>query len=368
MRGGGQVETGGELRGVELGESAMSDPCFFLNQESIRRVNALLELPASGREQDWEVELADPARRGEFFGVLTSGRLAAEPEAEAALAALYIGSSDDAIGAGVFSRDENAAAHRYFQSKPELRDKMLSLWFQMGGPANAETIRAWLTADLDARGAELFEAVERHDVARVAYLLGHGASANASLEDDPAWSVLCAAVLELKRQGPMEPVVLLLRSGAATGEGLLLALTSELATGEVFARKDKEPALSLLLAAGADPNYSDATGWSPLLSAVRERDLNAAATLLRCGATRTIDRMGVPPGTNPLGLAVGNLDVEMVKLLLDHGADPLAEIDLQIARDHLYEALPGHREKCGNPGAWDVIAALLPRRPSPGNR
>jgi hypothetical protein len=325
-------------------------------------------LPASGREQDWEVELADPARRGEFFRALTSARLASEPEAEAALAALYIGSSDDAIGAGMFSRDESVAAHRFFQSKPELRGKMLSLWFQRGEPANAAPIRAWLAADLDARGAELFEAIEKHEVARIADLLVEGASPNACPENDPEWSVLCAAVLKLKRGGPAEPVVLLLRIGAAAGEALLIALASELATGEEFAAKDKEPALSLLLAGGADPNYADGTGWSPLLSAVREKDLNTAATLLRCGATKTIDRFGVSPGTNALGLAVEQLNVDMVKLLLDAGADPLADVDHQIARDHLYEGLPGRWEKKSNSDAWDAIAALLPKRPSPGHR
>jgi len=225
----------------------MNTPSYVLTRDAIQRVNGLFQQPASGREQDWEVELADPARRGELFRALSSARLTAEPEAEAALAALYIGSSDDAIGAGVFTRDESVAAHRFFQSRPELRGKMWSLWFGRGEPANAEPIRAWLIADLNARGAELFEAIEQRDVARVADLLDKGASANACPENDPEWSVLCAAVLELKRGGPVEPVVLLLRSGAAAGEALLVALASELATGEKFAAKDQEPALSLLL-------------------------------------------------------------------------------------------------------------------------
>jgi uncharacterized protein len=209
---------------------------------------------------------------------------------------------------------------------------------------------------------ELFHAVENRDATRVAYLLARGADPNSSLKDDPEWSVLCAAVLEVKRGGPVEPVVHLLRRGAASGEALLVALAPKLATGEEFGVEAKEPSLSLLLAAGADPNYANDAGWSPLLSAVREGDLNTAATLLRCGASRTIDRFGVPPGTNALGLAVEDLNVDMVKLLLDAGADPLAIVDGQIARDHLYESLPGSREKKGNPQAWDAIAALLPAR------
>lgn len=117
---------------------------YFLAPEAVRQVNAMFGLPASGREQDWEVEMACAERRGEFFGALVSGTLAHEPEVEAAVAALFIGSADDAIGSGLFSRDENTAARDFFQKHPDVRARMLKLWFQRGEPIHADAIRAWL--------------------------------------------------------------------------------------------------------------------------------------------------------------------------------------------------------------------------------
>jgi hypothetical protein len=117
---------------------------YFLDREAVRRVNAMFGLPASGKEQDWEVEMASADRRGEFFAALASGALVHDPDAEAALAALFIGSADDAIGSGRFSKEEDATARDYFQKRPELREKMARLWFQRGEPIHAETIRRWL--------------------------------------------------------------------------------------------------------------------------------------------------------------------------------------------------------------------------------
>lgn len=117
---------------------------YFLAPEAVRRVNAMFGLPASGREQDWEVEMACAERRGEFFGALVSGTLANEPEVEAAVAALFIGSADDAIGSGLFSRGEDAAARDFFQKHPDVRARMLKLWFQRGEPIHADAIRGWL--------------------------------------------------------------------------------------------------------------------------------------------------------------------------------------------------------------------------------
>jgi hypothetical protein len=40
----------------------------ILNKQDVDYLNELLNLPARGDEQDWDIELADPARLSEFLG------------------------------------------------------------------------------------------------------------------------------------------------------------------------------------------------------------------------------------------------------------------------------------------------------------
>jgi len=119
-------------------------PFFFLNQSAIRKVNELFSLPAPGKEQDWEIEMADASRRSEFFDVLRSNALTDDPDVHAAVAALFIASADEAITAEQFSDAEDDAAARYCRDNPVLREKMWRLWFQSSEPDNSDQIRRWL--------------------------------------------------------------------------------------------------------------------------------------------------------------------------------------------------------------------------------
>ncbi len=87
---------------------------------------------------------------------------------------------------------------------------------------------------------------------------------------------------------------------------------------------NRPEAVRLLLAAGADPNVRDGEGHSPLRACADKGSLEMARILLLCGATRTIDEWGGERAMTALGLAARGLHVEMVKLLLAHGADPQA--------------------------------------------
>ncbi len=81
-----------------------------------------------------------------------------------------------------------------------------------------------------------------------------------------------------------------------------------------------------------------------------------AAMLLRCGAGKTIDSLGGFEGLTALGRAVKRLNVPMVQLLLDAGADPEAlDANDRTARDYLPP-----RENV-DPQAWDAVLALLDR-------
>ncbi len=197
---------------------------------------------------------------------------------------------------------------------------------------------------------QLIDAIEQHDVQKVASLLAQGADPNRGLDRHPQSLPLHVAVEEMSEGGPLESIALLLKSGARpdgdptarNATPLLLALMHGL-----------KPAVLMLLAAGANPDFMTDEGVSPLLMAVEGNDVDTTTMLLRFGATKSINDAGGPSGMNALGRAASNLDIPMMKLLLSAGADAGAlDADKQTARDRLPK-----RET--NPQAWDEAMKLL---------
>ena len=183
---------------------------------------------------------------------------------------------------------------------------------------------------------KLIEAIQSRDVDRLAMLLAAGADPNADGQArDPSYGngrrfPLEAAIGQLggsieddpdgpETPGPIDSVVLLLRYGAKVkgwdvnkeGDPLFHAVED-----------NQIDAVRLLLATGADPNVRDNEGDSPLRICVQKGNLEMARLLLLCGATKTIHEAGGAGGMNALGMAAYWLDVDMVRLLLAHGADP----------------------------------------------
>lgn len=207
---------------------------------------------------------------------------------------------------------------------------------------------------------DLFEAIEQHDLDRLAALLSSGADPNAIQPRAHGWRPLHAAIEELEHGGPVEALVLLLRSGAIVdgwdvrrdATPLLMALF-----------RHQPEAVRILLAAGADPNVEGSEGDSPLRWSVEQSDLETAAMLLRCEATKTIDSAGGPSGMSSLGRAASRLNVPMIELLLRAGADPDAlDADHQTA----HERLPARGST--EPQRWDQAAALMQGRRVPRPR
>lgn len=205
----------------------------------------------------------------------------------------------------------------------------------------------------------LLEAIQSRDVGRLAALLAAGADPNErgkSRYSDNLEAPLAAAIGELESvdpdsPGPIDAVVLLLRYGASVKDGDTSADANPLLMAVLIKHLE---AVRLLLARGADPNVCDNEGTSPLRVCAQEGLLEMAQLLLQCGADKTIDEAGGPTGMNALGWAATRFDVEMVRLLLAHGANPTA-------RDHdkmtpverfRYETLPE------DPGVHERFGAI----------
>jgi ankyrin repeat protein len=165
----------------------------------------------------------------------------------------------------------------------------------------------------------LFAAIESHDLDQLAKALSGGADPSAIQEGPPGFTPLHAAIEELDDGGSVEALLLLLRHGAAVdgwdarhdATPLLMALF-----------RGQREAIQVLLAAGADVNVCGGEGDTPLRWCVERGDHEMAATLLRCGATKSVDGGGGPSGMTALGRAASQLDLRMMELLLQMGANP----------------------------------------------
>lgn len=171
----------------------------------------------------------------------------------------------------------------------------------------------------------LNDAINAQDIDHLAKLLAAGEDPNAPLGPQNTYPPLQGAVgyLEATPTRPglsIDGVVLLLRYGADPN-ACDLART-DFPILDAVERRQIE-AVRLLLAAGADPNVKNIEGISPLYYCVQNKLYEMARLLLRCGATKTMDKWQ-DAGLNALGLAAWRLDLEMVKLLLEYGADPNA--------------------------------------------
>lgn len=179
----------------------------------------------------------------------------------------------------------------------------------------------------------LLDAIEAGDVDRVTELLAAGADPNATVTSrydtlEERLTPLLVAVRELQRPGAPEPgcsidsVVLLLRYGADVNRWDEEHESTPLLNA-VF--RNRIDAVRMLLAAGAEPNVRGADGDSPLRLCAQNGYPEMARLLLLCGAGQTIHEGAGPTGMNALGFAATRLDIDMVRLLLSHGADPLFE-------------------------------------------
>ena len=198
---------------------------------------------------------------------------------------------------------------------------------------------------------ELFAAIDQHDASRVKALLAGGADPNEPQSQRLGLRPLQVAINELSEGGGLDVVLALLEHGADVNAWNVGRDVTPLLVA-VF--EGQQAAVEALLKVGADPNVCSSEGDTPLRACAGVGNLGIAALLLSAGAARTINEWGGLTGYTALGLAASRLDIPMMRLLLDAGADPEApDEDDRPARDRL----PPRDESDSQ--AWDAAFELL---------
>ncbi len=106
-------------------------------------INQILNLSATGREQDWEVELANPARIDEMLDVLESKQL--DFESESALALLLISSMEEASEAGMLDDMQIRRASQFFLNSSDIQERMCFYWLELGRSSDTDLVKRVLT-------------------------------------------------------------------------------------------------------------------------------------------------------------------------------------------------------------------------------
>lgn len=114
------------------------------------------------------------------------------------------------------------------------------------------------------------------------------------------------------------------------------------------------PWMNFLLQNGIDPNARDKAGGTPLMTAADQRFLDGAKVLIARGAKVNVANRN---GETPLIRAVQLKDSQMVRLLMDNGADPDAQ-----------DSLAGYsaRDYAERDGRGSQIAQILRAAKKPG--
>jgi hypothetical protein len=212
---------------------------------------------------------------------------------------------------------------------------------------------------------ELFEAIDAHDVDRLQALLERGADPSAACpaEKSPyalTFTALQAAVRGLSDGGSIDGLLVLLRHGARVNDWDPEHDSTPLLTALYLGQPE---AARLLLAAGADPNVRSSEGDTPLGLCAQCGDVTMARTLLRFGARRTVDEGCGTEQCTALGIAVLRLDLPMIALLVQAGADPRKGDETRAA----IELVPSHASPDVRAAIEALFAARAARRTTPLN-
>lgn len=117
----------------------MSDEFYGPRKDAEGVINRLLGLPATFREQDWEFELADPARINDMLDMLESVDI--DLECVSALALLTISSMEEASALGLLEGAQIRRAAKIFEGRGDVRERMRYYWIGLKRANNEDLIR-----------------------------------------------------------------------------------------------------------------------------------------------------------------------------------------------------------------------------------
>jgi uncharacterized protein len=202
----------------------------------------------------------------------------------------------------------------------------------------------------------LEDALNAHDIDRLAKLLAAGEDPNPRVEDGRSYDLLYSAVAGLHPvvtyPEAIDAVVLLLRYGAKVDPPNPEYPVTPLM---MAAQTPHAECARLLLSAGANPNVIDEEGETPLRLFVKAEDVATVRLLVQCGAD--MYRCAGMDFMNPIGFAVRLLNVDMVRVFLAHGADPMVpDLDRKTVLERLEDLLD--YDKPDTPEKWERFHAI----------
>jgi hypothetical protein len=119
----------------------MAQEFYGATVEAQHTINKLLLLPASGREQDWEFEFADPYRIDEMLSVASANDL--NTDEKCALVLLIIASIDEAVEIGKVKPENIEQVKSILEQDDKVRDAMIFYWIDQNR-SNAEAVEKML--------------------------------------------------------------------------------------------------------------------------------------------------------------------------------------------------------------------------------
>lgn len=113
------------------------DTMQILTREAIQYLNKELRLPSTGREQDWEIELADANRIDEFISFYENKTLS--DDKRSALMALIIGSLEDLAYVKPIDEEMWGKVAKLLCARLELHKPLIDYWSLVGEDNSDDT-------------------------------------------------------------------------------------------------------------------------------------------------------------------------------------------------------------------------------------